>query len=423
MSILKKSLYYFLIYALFMSIQVGQIYSDEVKPSDESKTDSLGPTIIKNLSVRILPNLKSVRLDWEAPAEEGDVIIARSSSIIDSLEKLHVADSLGKYPSNKKDGITSFTDYNLRTGKYFYAVVLASDVRKGRVTFHPDNNYISKPIVIDRPVENNDNISSEANEKNPQKNEAVDYQIRALTIIQEGQFLRLKWEPPLNADSLSPKYTIYRSTEPLSSFAEINRADQIVEVNHPDITFLDQDLHKSETLYYGVSVTVNGKETLPLIGNRSFLRVFYVKDRGKASDPVVVDTITESKKEETQKREIEEEKKREKEEAEKQDPRKSDKIGKKDYTYSPNDLYEILKNSYWKKKYGLAVYWLNQYIEKETEIFSKGKAIFYIGLSYYRTGNYREALNSFLKEEAKIYNEERVNFYIKRCLEVLGAGK
>lgn len=425
MSTPKKIISFWLIYSFFITVMAGANNADdpanaeknpktENKPASDQppKNDSPGPTTVKNLSVKILPNKKSVRLDWEAPSEEGEVIIARSYSLIDSMDKLQVADSLGKYPSNKKDGITSFTDSNLRSGKYYYAIVMASDVRKGSVAFYSDQNYTAKPIVIKRPVENNDNVDLEPEGEEGKKKESSEHYIRSLLVAKEGQFLRLKWEPPANADSISPKYTIYKSSEPLSSLPAINKAEKFVEVNHPDTTFLDQDLHKSQTLYYGVSVTVNEKETLPLVKNKSFVRVFYVMDKDKPEGLQPTDAKQANKDDE--------------DDDEDEKPKKKVEPVKKEESVvhaNPNDLYEILKNTYWKKRYEEAVFRLKEYLEKEKDSFYRGKAFLYIALSYFRMGNYREALHYMLKDEARLYNEERTDFYIKRCLEMLGARK
>ncbi len=62
---------------------------------DEGKN----PTIIKVLRSSLLPDKKSIRLDWEPPGGEGEIIIARSNSIIDTPEKLYIADSLGRFKS------------------------------------------------------------------------------------------------------------------------------------------------------------------------------------------------------------------------------------------------------------------------------------------------------------------------------------
>ncbi len=376
----------------------------------EGKDSGPGSTTVKKLTFKILPNKKSVRLDWEAPEEEGEIIVARSYSIIDSMDKLQIADSLGKYPSNKKNGITSFTDYNLRSGKYYYAVVMAEDVRKG-VVFHADQNYTSKPTIISRPVDNNDNVDHEPEGEVAKKADKSSHFIKSLHVTKEKQFLRIRWDPPANADDISPMYTIYRSSEELSSLPLLKKAEKLVEVNHPDTTFLDQDLNKSQTFFYGVSVTVHEKESLPLTKNKSYVRIFYVKDNDNTTP---ADNNVPEKSDEPP-----EEDKKGEEPVKKVEPEKKEVKP----TGNTDDLYEILRNTYWVKRYDEAVYRLREFAQKENDSFYRGKAFLYIGLSYYRLRNYREAMQYMLKEEARLYNEERTDFYIKRCLEILGDRK
>lgn len=82
----------------------------------------------------------SIRIFWDAPKETGEIIVARSSSMIDTPEKCMIADSLGKYPSGIAGGVTQIFDYNLKPGTYYYAVVLAHRVKKNMIKLVPGKN-------------------------------------------------------------------------------------------------------------------------------------------------------------------------------------------------------------------------------------------------------------------------------------------
>jgi len=254
------------------------------------------PSVPKAIRVSILADKKSSLLTWDPPREEGEIIIARSNSMIDTPEKLYIADSLGRYKSGGASGTRNYYDYNLKPGSYFYAVALVSDIRKREVKLFPNQNYSVIPITI----EENDSVSEVGvNPAFP----SLDGSIPAGFVSNikaniEKNHVRLEWKPPQNATAGRTIYTIYRSTSPLTSLPLLQKAIKLTEVGHPTLTFLDQGLEKSKTLYYGVSVKEGkGEEALPLEDKKSTIRIFYVRNSETNTSEVISDdsTSTEAK--------------------------------------------------------------------------------------------------------------------------------
>ncbi|TGK35985.1 hypothetical protein EHQ12_08055 [Leptospira gomenensis] len=225
----------------------------------------------------------SIRISWDAPRETGEIIVARSSSMIDTPEKCMVADSLGKYPSGIAGGVTQIFDYNLKPGTYYYAVVLAHHVKKNTIKLVPGRNFTTIPVVIEQALTPG---TTATENKTPELPE--DARVTDLTVKKEGKFLRLNWSPYDKAISNATVYTVYRSSEPMSSLSLMRKAEKLTELSHPESTFLDQDLSKSQTFYYGVSVRSGAKEILPLVNGQSFVRFFYIgtpnKNNGSSSE-------------------------------------------------------------------------------------------------------------------------------------------
>ncbi|MBM9579559.1 hypothetical protein JWG45_20650 [Leptospira sp. 201903070] len=238
----------------------------------------LNNTQVENYSVANLINAEilkkdenSIRISWEAPRETGEIIIARSSSMIDTPEKCMVADSLGKYPSGIAGGVTQIFDYNLKPGTYYYAVILAHHVKKNTIKLIPGRNFTTIPVIVEQAL-----VPGNTNTENKTPDLPDDARITDLTVKKEGKYLRLNWSPYDKAIPNATVYTVYRSSEPMSSLSLMRKAEKLTELSHPETTFLDQDLGKSQTWFYGVSVRSGAKEILPLINGQSFTRFFYI---------------------------------------------------------------------------------------------------------------------------------------------------
>lgn len=236
----------------------------------------------KGIRASLLPDKKSVYLLWEPSDRDKEVIIARSNSVIDTPEKLYVADSMGRFSSKSKNSVTNYYDYNLKPGSYYYAVVPVEDVRTRTVRLLPDKNFTTKPIQI------NKGSSSDSNSGVvPEEGKGNSRTVGAIILKAENNNIRVNWVPPWNAKPGKTTYSIYKSNSPLSSMKEMEKADKLAEIPHPINTYLDRNIEKSQTLYYGVSVKdEKTEEVLPLEKGKSYVRIFFIKDKDGRSEAI-----------------------------------------------------------------------------------------------------------------------------------------
>lgn len=97
--------------------------------------------------------------------------------------------------------------------------------------------------------------------------------------------------------------------------------------------------------------------------------------------------------------------------------------GKYKVQSSEDELKEILLTTYAKNKHSLSVYKFTQYAKNEDDFFEKGKALFYLGISYYKLGEYRKSLKLFNREETREYDPDRSSFWKNRSLDMISRGR
>ncbi|TGK01445.1 hypothetical protein EHQ53_07865 [Leptospira langatensis] len=512
-----------------------------------------GSSVAGSLNVEVLRDGKSVRISWDPPRETGEIIVARSSGIIDSPDKCYIADSLGKFPSGVANGVNQIYDYNLKPGTYYYAVVLAHHVRRKDIRLVANRNFTTIPVVIENnpqpsnppPVQNpptnqNPPVNNQIPPAEEQKYLSDNARVTDIAVKREGKFVRVTWEPYPKGIPGETIYTIYKSAEPLSSLSLMRKAEKLAEVSHPENNFLDQDLSKSQTLYYGVSVKQGLKEVLPLVQNQSFIRHFYVYDQDKRKPPKEDDSVVtnpdfsfdemhvrdlnatsveggfrldwkpptkadentvysiyqalkplsggvstflggnvkklgeiahpdtnvmirmkpsegtvyfgvtvkrgdvedftltldqsfvaiginpgpdQNNQQDTAEPEPTKEDSKPKEEEPKtvQNEEKAPVLVQKDEG-SEEEMDRILKSTFWKDDYAEAIRQLGPYSGSGDNSL-RGKAKFYLGMSYYRKGEYNKALKYFVQKDTKAYNPERTEFWTKQCLSRIGGGR
>ncbi|MCB1157309.1 MAG: hypothetical protein H7A25_10090 [Leptospiraceae bacterium] len=255
MNLLKKQAGLFMFLALSLSFLQGEPNTDYPKTS------------AKGIRAYLQPDNRSIRIEWVAPEESGKIILARSKSRIDTLEKLYIADSLGKYASDPMNNpYTSHLDQNIEPGSYYYAVVLMKTVRDKTTKLIADGNFTTIPIIIPVPPP----------EVKETKKEVILPEkpifIESLSIVPFGKRLELKWNHPSEANLYKPVYTIYLSSEPLSTLSSFTKAMKINRVNYPENSYLLPELvEPGKTYYVGVSSSYKEKEYTPLEENKSFV--------------------------------------------------------------------------------------------------------------------------------------------------------
>lgn len=247
----------FLLIRLIFLLVLGGL-SDEIYT--ENSKEPLSPDTPTQIKAKVTEEKNSVYITWTPPREEGDVIIARSKSMIDTPDKLYVADSLGILSYKDDIRISDYKDINLRPGQYYYAVALVSSVRRRQVQLLADKNFTSTPVTI---YENENPPTSTVDSKRF---------IKSIDIQKVDTGLKIAWEPPDEADRSRPIYSLYRSNSPLNTIAAMQNASKVIEMDHPDTTFTDRSKYAVSGVYYGVSVTIKGEEFIPLQEDVSFAR-------------------------------------------------------------------------------------------------------------------------------------------------------
>lgn len=234
---------------LFLSISSFPIYGQKLTPDTPDKIKA------KNSEEK-----NSVDISWTPPTDEGEVIIARSKSVIDTADKLFVADSLGIVSYKDDVRITSFKDINLRPGQYYYAIALVNSVRRRQVLMIANSNYTTSPVTV---FENEDPASTTVD---------TNRFVKSIDVQKVETGLRITWELPENSEKVKPIYSVYRSNSPLNTIQAMRNAKKIIELDHPDSSYTDRTKDAVPGVYYGVSVTIKDEEFIPLQNEVSFKR-------------------------------------------------------------------------------------------------------------------------------------------------------
>ncbi|MDX1960916.1 MAG: hypothetical protein SFU98_20255 [Leptospiraceae bacterium] len=251
---------------VFLFFSTILIFSSVTLFSDNTKT--YPDDIAMDLKAVLIEEFRVVQLDWTPPTKDGDIIIARSTSIIDTPEKLYYADSLGRFPNTASSKLSTFQDRNLKPGSYYYAITTVTRVKKKDVLLVPNINYTTVAIQVGAKKE-------EIAKEEPKEKELVDSSksVQNISITPFESYVRVSWDPPENADKTNPVYHIYRSLTPLDNRTNLNESDKLIEIYHPETNYIDKHVDSGVHYYYGVSVDIKGEEFLPLVEERSFTKL------------------------------------------------------------------------------------------------------------------------------------------------------
>lgn len=244
--------------------------------------------IAKNIKARILEDGFSVEITWTPPEEEGEIIVARSKERIDTPEKLYYADSLGRFPNKGNNKLSSLRDINLKPGVYYYAVAMVSRIKKRDVILIPNQNYTYDPVDIGQPVQI---IKLGRNEVLPYAHDNT-RSISDIEVKVYKDYNQIRWVHPLNAENTKPTYNLYRSEEPLSSIQLMKQANKIVELKYPDNFYVDKNVEPGKIYYYGVSVSIQGEEFIPLVEHKSFIRTVYANNPLPTKKEIISSEVT-----------------------------------------------------------------------------------------------------------------------------------
>lgn len=136
----------------------------------------------------------------------------------------------------------------------------------------------------------------------------------------------------------------------------------------------------------------------------------------KTEEDIPKETVKETKEVVPEKKEEvadtkEETKKEEKVEPEKKEVTKDDKE-------IDSSFRTIMIRSFKKQNYKETIKALQEHLKGIEQPEKRARALFFTALSHFRLGEFQNALNILVQKEVKDnYDKERVDFYIKRCLE------
>ena len=238
-----------------------------------------------------------------------------------------------------------------------------------------------------------------------------------------GTAISVSWTLPKESDPPLARLFVYRSTKPIGSFYDLNETKPIAELEPDSSSFLD-NVKDYRDYYYAVTGEVNGRqfdiilpsinstvngvhrkipETKPEVASFSSEKE-KIHSSGSIREtplPYLYYTEGQNKTPVKMKKEVMDTGK----ELSKAHKMKSTKISEpyvfEEDLISPDGgddflLFEILRDSFIQKKYSKSEEQLKKLISTNRAKSVTERAKFYLGESYYFSGNYREAVLSFL---------------------------
>jgi len=350
---------------------------ETISVSTQKKEQTIKPPSSVEFIKVLVSGKSNIKINWQPPAETNvNALIFRSKEILDSKEKLKNAKLITNIPVI----LGEFIDTIQESGEYYYAILtFKNNLTNFNLT--EDANLNSIPVTI----------------KLPSLPEIV--QNLNASISDDKKSVIINWQPATNVN----KYRIYRSTNSITNYNSLNLSEFLGIVNKDFTSFTDKTILPGKKYYYAV-LTENevGKNT----------NIIYSKN----STILPLEIPVEKKKEEiapTIKPEIKEEKKEEKKLETKPVTIKKEKIISKKPKIDYNEKLEfIIINYYYKQNYNKCINELEKIVKKEIDTNIKNKANLFLAKSYFWIGNYKKALNLFVKLK-DVYPDE-TSFWISR---------
>ncbi len=356
--------------------------------------------------VDVLPNAltayqdsrNSAQLLWIDPEQEfQDFSIYRATQPIASEGALNSAQYLGRV----RKGSMLYQDKNLRPGNYFYALIPRDrngrelrELREGRTftgfgisirdtgpdekPFEPGRRPDEKPVEPER----------KPDEKPVEVPEPVMLFLNGQAIHNDTVLLRWDVDPRGTRDF---KFRLYRSENPMRNQSELRANGILVNELSKDIKeYSDMELARGN-YYYALVIDLQGRIQEIMVEGKNFLK-----------RPVVVTgqpTIIEPERKPDEK------------------PTRVDD----NQRHSPlnlDGLDDVIRRTYQRRLYGEAIRQMAPYIaDDRLEGEVRAKAMFFTGLSYYYTGQYRSAVGMFVNQLVESVYPDRSRFWRNRAFE------
>ena len=346
---------------------------ETISVSTQKKEQTIKPPSSVEFIKVLVSGKSNIKINWQPPAETNvNALIFRSKEILDSKEKLKNAKLITNIPVI----LGEFIDTIQESGEYYYAILtFKNNLTNFNLT--EDANLNSIPVTI----------------KLPSLPEIV--QNLNASISDDKKSVIINWQPATNVN----KYRIYRSTNSITNYNSLNLSEFLGIVNKDFTSFTDKTILPGKKYYYAV-LTENevGKNTNIIYSKNSTILPLEIPVEKKKEEiaPTIKPEIKEEKKLETKPVTI-----------------KKEKIISKKPKIDYNEKLEfIIINYYYKQNYNKCINELEKIVKKEIDTNIKNKANLFLAKSYFWIGNYKKALNLFVKLK-DVYPDE-TSFWISR---------
>lgn len=247
---------------------------ETAQPTDQRPQPAVDA--IRKLKIEAAPpeHPYSVRISWEVdPTNDTEIYVARFVRPPSTKQLVLESENITTPPLGPKE--TSFLDRNMPEGSYYYAVVTGFQLSKrGTLVLKADENYSTRPFIIQRKRLTDDSNRPQQTPYNP-TNESrptgATPQVTGLIAISSPSSVKLNW---LAAGGVArPNYVIYRGPQPFSNPNAFTASTRLGTTTEDRLNFEDPNPVSDKVVYYGVTVQdrESGREYRGLTEGVSFV--------------------------------------------------------------------------------------------------------------------------------------------------------
>lgn len=283
--------------------------------------------------------------------------ISSKPESIESLENAYLVDDVDIESR-------SYTDKNVPDGKYYYVIVPQNYLDNTELQLVKGVNYNSDPV-----------------EYTSQKI-ITPYEIKTINAVVTGEIVKISWS--FEGDGGETNYKLYRTEKDPSELKKENLSSlYLVDgVNLKDGIYTDSTVPEGK--YYYI-ICPSNEESLS-----NFELVPNVTYTGKYIEIIYKKTEVKPEKENNEK--------------------------PLNIEFDAGDVDSILKNYFYKGKYGEARVYLAALLKKTSSPQKRAYIKYYIGRTYAAQGYYNTALKYFYSSDVKKYYPEKAAFWQEFCL-------
>ncbi len=219
---------------------------EEKKPVEEKKVSDIAMNIKAEMVQEAEGSKCAIRVTWDlAPKMTGEYVVAASSEVIDTAEKVHKARVVQTVKGAEKNSIL---DPECTPGSHYYVVLSKAGITGNAIDLRAGSNFMTSPLVIG------------AEEQLPMVSN-----IRAIET--QDLKVRLTWD---RADKTALFYTVYRSRQVINTaerLKESEKLDTLVDISE----YIDEGIATDVPYFYAVTVkALKGKDNMTLMPDRNY---------------------------------------------------------------------------------------------------------------------------------------------------------